>query len=573
MKKQWIVCALGVVAVSVASSVAFADAWDPPVGYYAGATGTGATLKTQLTAAMSAGHIQRQYGNYRNMSVIIDADPDVPGNILLVYNRVSVSGNWDSGATWNREHVWPQSRQPGSVNNSSTGNLGDPHALRPANPSINSSRSNKPFGFGTTFGGFGSLGSYYFPGDDDKGDIARQLFYSDTRWTSLGLSLVDPFPSGNQMGELASQVAWHYLDPPDTFERRRNHAIYDIGLNPAFHTDNRSAYVDHPEFVWSVYVDQLNDSQLNVGGAPAADGSSAVAVFQDMLLGASAQSDVVAINKIGDDGTYYEVLPAGDATSTVEGRMNAFEIGSNGDFSTFTIGIDPAAVASIGDTATGTVTIDNLDITTGGGAGVGANDGNDVVSFSVTVLDSSEGSFASGSDQNSVLVDLGTIDQGTGDATGGFTIHNISTTPGFTAGLDVEFASGSGDTGALTTDFATIAALAEGGSQGFTATMSDATIGVFSATYTYNTFDDQIGVHGAQAGADLTLTVIGEVIAGVCDGDANGDNIIDVNDISFVLFRLGDPCGAPGCDGDANGDGTVDVNDISYVLFRLGNPC
>ncbi len=58
-----------------------------------------------------------------------------------------------------------------------------------------------------------------------------------------------------------------------------------------------------------------------------------------------------------------------------------------------------------------------------------------------------------------------------------------------------------------------------------------------------------------------------------CDGDANGDNVIDVNDISYVLFRLGDPCGAPGCEGDANGDGTIDVNDISYVLFRLGNPC
>jgi hypothetical protein len=61
-----------------------------------------------------------------------------------------------------------------------------------------------------------------------------------------------------------------------------------------------------------------------------------------------------------------------------------------------------------------------------------------------------------------------------------------------------------------------------------------------------------------------------------CEGDANGDNVIDVNDISYVLFRLGDPCaasGPPTCDGDANNDGTIDVNDISYVLFRLGNPC
>ncbi len=54
-----------------------------------------------------------------------------------------------------------------------------------------------------------------------------------------------------------------------------------------------------------------------------------------------------------------------------------------------------------------------------------------------------------------------------------------------------------------------------------------------------------------------------------CDGDANGDLVIDVNDISFVLFRLGQNNGVCG-DGDANGDGVNDVNDISYVLFRLG---
>lgn len=54
-----------------------------------------------------------------------------------------------------------------------------------------------------------------------------------------------------------------------------------------------------------------------------------------------------------------------------------------------------------------------------------------------------------------------------------------------------------------------------------------------------------------------------------CDGDANGDLAVDVNDISFVLFRLGQSNGACG-DGDANGDGVNDVNDISYVLFRLG---
>ena len=58
----------------------------------------------------------------------------------------------------------------------------------------------------------------------------------------------------------------------------------------------------------------------------------------------------------------------------------------------------------------------------------------------------------------------------------------------------------------------------------------------------------------------------------VCPGDANGDGTVDVNDISFVLFRLGGT-GTPGSvEGDANQDGSVDVNDISFVLFRLG-PC
>jgi hypothetical protein len=60
-----------------------------------------------------------------------------------------------------------------------------------------------------------------------------------------------------------------------------------------------------------------------------------------------------------------------------------------------------------------------------------------------------------------------------------------------------------------------------------------------------------------------------QATAASCEGDANGDLTIDVNDISFVLFRLGQNNGVCG-DGDPNGDGVNDVNDISYVLFRLG---
>lgn len=55
-----------------------------------------------------------------------------------------------------------------------------------------------------------------------------------------------------------------------------------------------------------------------------------------------------------------------------------------------------------------------------------------------------------------------------------------------------------------------------------------------------------------------------------CDGDANADGAVDVNDISYVLFRLGNQGIPSTVEGDVNCNGIVDVNDISYVLFRLG---
>ena len=90
------------------------------------------------------------------------------------------------------------------------------------------------------------------------------------------------------MGDLSSLIAWHYLDPPDEFERRRNHTIYSQELNPQYYTNNRNAFVDHPEFVWSVYVDQENDSMLTIEGATIWDDSASVLdlQFDPVIVGA-----------------------------------------------------------------------------------------------------------------------------------------------------------------------------------------------------------------------------------------------------------------------------------------------
>ncbi len=510
---------IAVMFLTMGQSLFSADPWEAPASYYSGATGTGSTLKSQLTSAMSTGHSQATYGEYRYMSTVIDADLSQPGNIILVYNGVSVSGTWDSGRTWNREHVWPQSLQPSSASNTSTGNLGDPHALRPANPSINTSRSNKPFGFEDTTGTYGSLGSYYFPGDVDKGDIARSLFYSDTRWSSLGISLVNFFPSSNQMGELSSLIAWHYLDPPDEFERRRNHAIYSSSFTErdgsittnSYSTNNRSAYIDRPEFVWSVYVGN-NDSQLYVGSVPDIDGASSIDInMGQVFVGDSLPSDqTVTLHRNGFDGTYYEISTSGSAISSVEGRYNAFPINATGSDSTnLLVGLDDPT-ASAGQLS-GTILINNLDVTTTPGTdGLGANDQDDVINVFLDVLDRSTCSFASDSYSNTLVYDFGTIPQGGGNATHEFDLFNLENTPGFTASLDAISGVSTGDTEILTTDFASFTALPAGSNLSFVATLDDTVAGSFSAVHEFRVFDDQT-IAGATEGIVLQLVLTGEV--------------------------------------------------------------
>ncbi|MHC4976711.1 MAG: endonuclease I family protein, partial [Planctomycetota bacterium] len=504
------VCAGWTISVSV---VAGADPWDPPAGYYSGATGTGATLKSNLSSIMTTGHILRNYGAARYSAAITDADPDNPGNILLAYNRASVSSTWDSGNTWNREHVWPQSLQPDSASNGTANAASDSHSLRPCNPSINSSRGNKPFGLDFSTGTHASLGSYYFPGDADKGDMARTLFYFETRWgPSDGVTLVNGLPSGHQMGDLTSLIVWNYLDTPDEFERRRNHTIYSSAYNPSYYTNNRNAFVDHPEFVWSIWVDQNNDSQISSSITPNADGSSSILVeLPGMIVGSSTPPEVTApLFNFGFDATYYNVSVTGEATSANIGSLNAFPInGSGSDIQLLSVGIDTATPNAVG-LKTGQITIDNLDITSGFGAGHGAQDANDTIDIELAVLDPSEASFASGSDQNSTTHDLGTIPVDGGDFIDSVDVFNLETTPGFTAGLDITLAGSTGDTSALVLDTTSLAAIASGGSSSLDVRLVDDNAGSFSATYTFDTSDDA-NVHGAGAGTQIVLTLTGTV--------------------------------------------------------------
>ncbi len=57
----------------------------------------------------------------------------------------------------------------------------------------------------------------------------------------------------------------------------------------------------------------------------------------------------------------------------------------------------------------------------------------------------------------------------------------------------------------------------------------------------------------------------------LCDGDVNGDALVDPLDTGAILARFGlDPCSAGNCQYDVNCDGLIDPLDTGYVLARFG---
>jgi endonuclease I len=214
----------------------------PLSAYYTSASElTGNALILQLRTIIRTGFVSISYGDSRYILDDSDQDPNNPSNVILVYRGTSVSGVWDDGITWNREHVWPQSLLGVDVNNNSKNVGSDLHNLKPANPSENSSRSNKFFADITT-----SIS--YAPRQEVKGDIARILFYMVIMYDYLSLVNVigAQEPATYEMAQLNLLLLWHTLDPVDDFERNRNDVIF-------FYQKNRNPFIDYPEFVTMIW--------------------------------------------------------------------------------------------------------------------------------------------------------------------------------------------------------------------------------------------------------------------------------------------------------------------------------
>ncbi|WP_308367187.1 MULTISPECIES: endonuclease [unclassified Microbulbifer] len=273
------------------TEVVYVDAFEPTDtsdsdshdGYYDPAKGlSGYSLKTALYNIIRD-HSVQSYSALWNFYAVNDLDYhyEQDGSILDIYsekptgsdsyNYTAVSdqcGNYDSeGDCYNREHSFPRSWFGGAVSPMNT----DVHHIFASDGYVNALRSSYPYGevattsavssngskLGSGQSSQGYTGTVFEPIDEFKGDVARAHFYMATRYQNViagwenysiyGDAVLDG--SSNQVFEdwaLQLLIDWHYADPVSQWELDRNDAAQEF-------QGNRNPFVDHPEYVESIW--------------------------------------------------------------------------------------------------------------------------------------------------------------------------------------------------------------------------------------------------------------------------------------------------------------------------------
>ncbi|WP_216597593.1 endonuclease [Persicobacter sp. CCB-QB2] len=170
------------------------------------------------------------------------------------------------GGCYNREHSFPKSWFGGTVYPMYT----DLVSVVPVDSHVNTIRSNYPYGevanpnYTSDNGGkrganttSGYSGTVFEPIDEYKGDFARIYFYMATRYEDEIASWENNSTQSDAVLDGSSDkvfedwqlellLKWHENDPVSQKEIDRNEAVYTI-------QKNRNPYVDHPEYVQSIW--------------------------------------------------------------------------------------------------------------------------------------------------------------------------------------------------------------------------------------------------------------------------------------------------------------------------------
>lgn len=236
-----------------------------PSGYYDQAQGkTGASLKTELYTIIKDHSVQSYTPGVWNAFYTTDIKSngkvwDMYSNFDWTFGNNQCGTYSGEGSCYNREHSFPKSWF-GDVSPMNT----DLFHIYPTDGYVNGKRGNYPFGevsnasWTSTNGskvGSNSLAGYsgtvFEPIDEYKGDFARTYFYMATRYENVISNWNSDVLNGSTYPvytewQLDMLISWHEQDPVSQKETDRNNAVYAI-------QHNRNPFIDHPEYVASVW--------------------------------------------------------------------------------------------------------------------------------------------------------------------------------------------------------------------------------------------------------------------------------------------------------------------------------
>ena len=302
---------------------------DAATSYYSGisTTATGSTLKSQLRSLISKQTYTSTYDDCKDPAIVAKTDGNASGTkIVLLWSQIQIAKTWDGGTTWNREHVWPQSK--GWFTTSGAG--ADLHHIRPVDPSVNSSHNNNPYGevssssYCHTSTANGSVtigakcgGGYFEPADAQKGDAARIIFYMLVRYSQS-----DSYPITNVAQSMDMLLEWNRLDPVDASETRRNEAVYSI-------QGNRNPFIDN-----SYYADLIWGGATPGGNTGSGSGSSSGSDSGSTGSGTGTTTTIpstgkVATFELGDNSTTSSDTDSSTAKTSYSETNNGYTLTLN----------------------------------------------------------------------------------------------------------------------------------------------------------------------------------------------------------------------------------------------------
>ena len=269
----------------------------PYDGYYASLVSwsDGEDLKQKLYDVSRATYHPLNYTN-PNYQTNIKADhtyKDFEYLDVIYSENDCYKGETNKG--WQREHAFCASLMCGSLTANAVKRVGratDFHNLLAADASANSSRGNKNYGVAdkthasyqnrtTDQGrdGYSFDPVNFEPGDNDKGRVARAIFYMAMMYkndevdevngiTMKGLKVVeDPvtYIQGEAgafaIGNLSTLLDWNKKYPVDYLEMQHNISVYkDISEIDGYAQGNRNPFVDFPALVDYVFGDKKNEN-------------------------------------------------------------------------------------------------------------------------------------------------------------------------------------------------------------------------------------------------------------------------------------------------------------------------